>query len=170
MLEEIRNPLPMAARGLPESELIPDADAARAVRRRLERTRRHEMGIIGVLAWTPVLIALSLGLYIVIDQLIMRLIPPMPQPIDFIVGSLVPIAIALTCATWIQRHVAGLAVREVLLERGIPVCLGCGYDLSLVPAHEPRCPECGRIRTDPAFSAREAHSPDHSDKSDSHTV
>lgn len=33
-------------------------------------------------------------------------------------------------------------IRHVLNERGIPVCLRCGYSLADLP--NPRCPECGQ--------------------------
>ena len=36
------------------------------------------------------------------------------------------------------------ALRQQLLECGVPVCLGCGYDLRGSPPGAGRCPECGK--------------------------
>lgn len=43
-------------------------------------------------------------------------------------------------------HVHGMtaAVRQKLLDRGIPVCMKCGYSLRGLPIDAARCPECGR--------------------------
>lgn len=175
MLDKIRNPLPLAARGLPESELIPDADAARAVKGRLQRPRRFELSAMGIVAWTPFLVAIGIITLIACNLVLGRYTTGLHWTLRMLVEMLLPFLIVAVIGIWIQRHIAGLAVREVLLERGIPVCVGCGYDLSLVPATEPRCPECGRVRTDPAFNAtNNTDSSDqrtiHSERSDNHTV
>jgi len=36
------------------------------------------------------------------------------------------------------------ALRNSLLDLGIPVCVACGYDLRNLPRATVRCPECGR--------------------------
>ena len=43
--------------------------------------------------------------------------------------------------TWFWRHRLRLFLRQQLVDRGIPVCLKCGYDLR--GQIDPRCPECG---------------------------
>lgn len=40
------------------------------------------------------------------------------------------------------RHAMRRSLREMLIDRGVPICVHCGYDLHAAP--EPRCPECGR--------------------------
>jgi predicted RNA-binding Zn-ribbon protein involved in translation (DUF1610 family) len=36
------------------------------------------------------------------------------------------------------------ALRQQLLEAGVPVCLACGYGLRGLPCGAERCPECGK--------------------------
>ncbi|MCA9242551.1 MAG: hypothetical protein KDA32_01250 [Phycisphaerales bacterium] len=43
---------------------------------------------------------------------------------------------------WLWRRRFRRFLRERLTTLGVPVCLGCGYDLR--GQEEPRCPECGR--------------------------
>ena len=47
-------------------------------------------------------------------------------------------------ASWefVFRRAIEEQIRLEMVARGIPVCLGCGYDLR--GQVEPRCPECGR--------------------------
>ena len=42
---------------------------------------------------------------------------------------------------WFWRHRLRRFLRRQLLDRGIAICLKCGYDLR--GQTEPRCPECG---------------------------
>ncbi len=61
-------------------------------------------------------------------------------------------AVLLSGGFWFLVMVAGLFrfwhrpyvqfVRRYLHGRGVPICVGCGYDLR--GQREPRCPECGR--------------------------
>jgi hypothetical protein len=54
--------------------------------------------------------------------------------------------ILLIITAYVFLYVEGRRVRsslrKLLNSRGIPVCLGCGYDLRGLSEH--RCPECGR--------------------------
>lgn len=43
---------------------------------------------------------------------------------------------------WLRRRRVRLALRRELVDRGIPICLHCGYDTRDLP--ENRCPECGQ--------------------------
>jgi hypothetical protein len=43
---------------------------------------------------------------------------------------------------YLFRRTLQVAIREELNRRGVPVCIGCGYDLR--GQETPRCPECGR--------------------------
>ncbi|MBN1347708.1 MAG: hypothetical protein JXQ73_33785 [Phycisphaerae bacterium] len=41
----------------------------------------------------------------------------------------------------VLRSKVRVSLRRQLVERGIPICIRCGYDLR--GQTEPRCPECG---------------------------
>ena len=61
------------------------------------------------------------------------------------VGPVVSGATVGGCMTtgviWLERRRIRRSLRNQLNERGIRVCMKCGYDLCGLP--EPRCPECG---------------------------
>lgn len=45
------------------------------------------------------------------------------------------------CIAWLFRRTVRDSLRRQLVERSVPICLKCGYNLhGLI---EPRCPECG---------------------------
>jgi len=46
---------------------------------------------------------------------------------------------------WLLRRRVRFALRRQLVERGVPICLHCGYDTRDLP--ENRCPECGTACT-----------------------
>jgi hypothetical protein len=59
----------------------------------------------------------------------------------------------------IRPHVQ-CSLREQLVERGVPICIGCGYDLR--GQIQPRCPECGRscALADPKVRAKQCRKND----------
>ena len=91
-------------------------------------------------------------LYCLIDMAVMFAI---------LIGSLRVINATVNVPSWCSQGIAGIVgfvylstsfvvlfrrairkeLRKELLERGMPVCLGCGYHLC--GQVEPRCPECG---------------------------
>ncbi len=48
---------------------------------------------------------------------------------------------ALSVPTWFTRRAIRRELRVQLTQRGIPICIPCGYDLR--GQTRPRCPECG---------------------------
>lgn len=44
-------------------------------------------------------------------------------------------------AVWSVRNATRRALRKQLADKGVPICVNCGYDTRELP--EPRCPECG---------------------------
>jgi hypothetical protein len=61
-------------------------------------------------------------------------------------GLIVPTVLAVAAIVIHQRLILGSApfrrcLREQLVARGVPICVGCGYDLR--GQVEPRCSECG---------------------------
>jgi len=43
---------------------------------------------------------------------------------------------------WMRRRRIRIELRRQLVDRGIPICIHCGYDTRRLP--ENRCPECGK--------------------------
>jgi hypothetical protein len=48
---------------------------------------------------------------------------------------------AVLGTAWIMRRSVRRSLRRQLRERGAPICVGCGYDLTALESQ--RCPECG---------------------------
>ncbi|MCA9253068.1 MAG: hypothetical protein KDA54_18220 [Phycisphaerales bacterium] len=44
-------------------------------------------------------------------------------------------------AVWSVRNATRRALRKRLADKGVPICVSCGYDTRELPG--PRCPECG---------------------------
>ncbi len=55
-------------------------------------------------------------------------------------GTLLGVFFAPILNWWYRRPIQR-CLREELVDRGIPICLECGYDIQ--GQIEPRCPECG---------------------------
>lgn len=64
--------------------------------------------------------------------------PRMAAPVFFASILLIPLMVQVLA----RRREIQIAVRRMLRERGLRVCMRCGYDLR--GCTQPRCPECGR--------------------------
>lgn len=73
------------------------------------------------------------------------LIPGLSARIPPVVGQIIFCGLMGGCAgvafQYLWRKPMQGSIRRQLLDRGIPVCLECGYDLR--GRTDPRCPECG---------------------------
>ncbi|MBL8880986.1 MAG: hypothetical protein JNG88_17870 [Phycisphaerales bacterium] len=54
------------------------------------------------------------------------------------------LVVLLVVLRWLLCSGADKQLRVELLERGIPVCMECGYSLKRLPLEIGKCPECGR--------------------------
>lgn len=121
---------------LPELERFPDAQSAENA---LKSAKRKRSWIALILIFI-LLIVMGVGLrQFVIDRFL-----PAGMLRDIVVKAL--LLSALTSASGylgIRLWVAPIRyeLRQMLVERGIPICIPCGYDLQ--GQQIPRCPECG---------------------------
>ena len=127
------------ARFYPELSLLPsDAerrDVASQAKRRL------------VVHWPRLcvaVVAIVLGIFALSNLAQAARLPPLA--VEVMVNALAFIT-GMFCIHVFWNRPMHLQIRRVLNERGIPVCLRCGY--SLTGLTERRCPECGE-----AFEAR----------------
>ena len=108
--------------------------ATRAVGER-KRSRVLELvGFVVVLAASALLFTL-LEPWLPIRRDVLRLLSILP-----VVGT------ASALFVWARRREIQTTVRRLLRERGLRVCMRCGYDLR--GNTQPRCPECGRATGD----------------------
>ena len=85
-------------------------------------------------------VVLPAGVYLVFSSVIRRI----PMPRLLIAGLIGGIVAGSMAASWqfVFRSAIQEQIRLEMVARGVPVCMGCGYDLR--GQVEPRCPECGR--------------------------
>lgn len=136
----MRDPRNRYARVLPELTRFDSADEARAALRAHMRQAvrspavwlRICLMIAGLIGGTSLLV------YLAIPYLGAHGAPP------WLVGGLTGFLVGGSAgygANVVFRRPLRRYLRNVLVEKGVPICLPCGYDLRGLP--EPRCPECG---------------------------
>lgn len=122
---------------LPEITLLEDEDervlVMRALTRQMMRSVKLWLAVIGY----SVLIGILGGSILPIIRSLG--VPPQAHPP---IGGAVIGFVAVSCLAWILKPEAQRRLRAMLRERGVAVCMACGYDLRGTP--EPRCPECGQ--------------------------
>ena len=127
-------------RGLPEMSLFPDDETRRrAVEAMHARATRQPSMWIGAITYALVVWTLVFGLAFVIGQLL-----PVGRLARWIIAAAIVLAVYCVFLARSPRRDVVHDLRRELVRCGVPVCLGCGYDLR--GAADPdagRCPECG---------------------------
>lgn len=92
--------------------------------------------------------------------LLLRYAPfPVHRVVVEIVRPVAAVALILLTLRRLHRIDAGKALRRMLVEDGVPVCLRCGYLLHGLPATSPGCPECGQRLSEPARELLQTQGP-----------
>ncbi len=110
-------------------------ESEKAQRRALFVATRH-MGLRGIL-WAALVLLWGLSV-----ALVARFVGIPDWALRYVVYPLLVALPAGSGPVWFGRRYVQRSLRRQLLERGVPICLRCGYDLR--GQTEPRCPECGK--------------------------
>ena len=130
-------------RHFPELDLFPTAEDRRRA------NRRATLRLVGRPRWllaAAAAIVLALTLTFALRWGVSSLGLPISRTTSNLILA-VPVAIGCSLfGVWLMRRELSRRLRLELLDRGVPVCVRCGYDLLGVPG--PGCPECGRAIDD----------------------
>lgn len=123
----------------PELDYLDSKKARRAVYRKALRRifKSPRFWLIGVLYLT-ILPSVFLTLLYVVRRWTSISIPP--AAFGGMVGGIIG-GTFMSAIQYVFRYPIRRCMREQLVERGVPICVKCGYDLR--GQTEPRCPECG---------------------------
>jgi hypothetical protein len=128
--------------GLPEWAMFPDEETRRRAIVEIERGMMPR-SLKSVLQFL-LAVALFLAVPAVVSFLLTHIaLPPMGQWNDRIMWGMILVGYTILVYLAIRKDMPR-ELRKRLLECGVPVCLGCGYDLRGQPSSSTRCPECGR--------------------------
>jgi hypothetical protein len=139
-----RHLTPLRRRLYPELSLTPGGTDPRVIEHEargrlfLQDVRWRFSARTALWCFAPVALACVFIALVVIDVI--------PYPFDWrtllVIGPLFGVADLLRRRDTYRMRVRRM-MREVLRERGVGVCLGCGYDLRGLPSEQRACPECG---------------------------
>ncbi len=89
----------------------------------------------------PALLVIGAGL-----PFVMRALGLSGRTGPYLIGLCVILVVFWPWSAWVYGHVYVKPVRRALRERGIDLCISCGYDLRGTGEDVGRCPECGAER------------------------
>lgn len=124
----------MASR-LPELVLFSSDDERKQALRQARRMTHPGLSVLG----SAFASALGSALLLLVTYQIFPALRSMLGLCGALIGALTGATASLTWL-WVTRPRVRRSLREQLVERGLPVCLECGYDLR--GQIDPRCPEC----------------------------
>lgn len=112
-----------------------------------ERTRIYgesSRKLLGRPMYWVILLATAIGMALALF-VVVQLVRPYVRLPKAVIGGLTGGIIGGSITGIVQiffRRPLQLEIRKRLVEKGIPICISCGYDLR--GQIEPRCPECGK--------------------------
>ena len=128
-------------RGLPEWDMFPDEATREQAIKAIERGMMPR-SILGWLKFLVLCTVLFIMPYVVVSICVDHVLPPF-QHADL--AKFVAAVVMYTAIVYVLlRRDMPRALRQQLLDAGVPVCMHCGYDLRGLPADRDRCTECGR--------------------------
>ena len=102
----------------------------------------------GTFVWWTILgiVVPSLVLFAVALPLSLRMLGLTGQTTAMTIGVIVVILLVWVLSAWVYGIMYTKPARRAMRERGMDVCIGCGYLLAELTGKIERCPECGATR------------------------
>ncbi len=126
-------------RSFPELDYFPTNEQARQALRRVRfRILLQRQFYISALA--------AIVLCLVLTILLRSVLSGFRLPISYLTLKLILVLpVAIPCSlfgVWLMNRHTQRMLRHELLDRGVPICISCGY--ALIGTTGPNCPECGK--------------------------
>lgn len=138
-----RNLLNFTLSGIDELSMFPSPEERQKALEELGRSFRWWEIALGIVATATAAIVVNFGLKIAIKWAIPNVSRATGEALDMLRFVVMAIAVFLVLRA-LHRWGVRPALRQRLIQTGVPVCMGCGYLLRGLPETTAKCPECGR--------------------------